>query len=183
MDIGKSNRVTGNSSSGGIRYVLGQSSLGPFLVASTDLGVVSILLGDDEPSLVDSLTTRFPGAALSVSAGDVDGAAAAVSAFVENPARGLDLRLDIGGTPFQRLVWSALREIPLGETVSYAEIARRVGRPRAIRAVAGACATNDIALAVPCHRVIRGDGSLSGYAWGVSLKKALLEREANARAE
>jgi AraC family transcriptional regulator, regulatory protein of adaptative response / methylated-DNA-[protein]-cysteine methyltransferase len=100
-----------------------------------------------------------------------------VVAFVEKPEIGLDLPLDVRGTAFQQRVWRALQEIPVGETVSYAEIARRIGRPKAVRAVAGACAENNLAVAIPCHRVVRVDGSLSGYAWGVERKRALLDRE------
>jgi AraC family transcriptional regulator of adaptative response/methylated-DNA-[protein]-cysteine methyltransferase len=101
----------------------------------------------------------------------------AVVALVENPGVGLDLPLDIGGTAFQQRVWQTLRSIPPGETVSYTELARRIGAPRAVRAVASACAANALAVAVPCHRVLRGDGSLSGYRWGPERKRELLERE------
>lgn len=160
-----------------IRFAVGQSSLGAVLVASSARGVAAILLGDDPDALVQELQDRFPKASLVGMDRDYETLIAQVCGYVENPGMGLDLPLDVRGTAFQRRVWQALQEIPVGDRVSYSEIARRVGSPRAVRAVAGACAANTIALAIPCHRVVRTDGSLSGYAWGVDRKRELLSRE------
>lgn len=137
-----------------------------------------ILLGDDPEQLVRSLHERFPKARLIGADPDYETLVARVVGFVERQEVGLSLPLDVRGTAFQQRVWHALREIPAGETVSYSEIARRIGSPKAVRAVAGACAANNLAVAIPCHRVVRTDGSLSGYAWGVERKRMLLEREA-----
>ena len=163
-----------------IRFAVGQSTLGAILVASSRRGVAAILLGEEPEALLRNLQDRFPGAQLIGGDADYETLVARVVGFVESPARGFDLPLDIRGTVFQQRVWQALREVPVGETVSYAEIARRLGVPAAVRAVAGACAANAIALAIPCHRVVRTDGSLSGYRWGVDLKRRLIEREAAA---
>jgi AraC family transcriptional regulator of adaptative response/methylated-DNA-[protein]-cysteine methyltransferase len=160
-----------------IRFALGQSALGAILVASSRKGVASILLGDDPDALVRSLLDRFPKARLIGADREYEALVARVVGFVEAPGIGLDLPLDVRGTAFQQRVWQALREIPVGETASYAEIARRIGAPQAVRAVAGACAANSLAVAIPCHRVVRNDGSLSGYAWGVHRKRDLLDRE------
>jgi AraC family transcriptional regulator of adaptative response/methylated-DNA-[protein]-cysteine methyltransferase len=160
-----------------IKFAVGQSSLGAILVASSAKGVASILLGDDPDQLVRSLQDRFPKAHLIGADRDYEALVARVVGFVEAPGIGLDLPLDVRGTAFQQRVWQALQEIPVGETVSYAEIAERIGYPKAVRAVAGACTTNNLAVAIPCHRVVRKDGSLSGYAWGVERKRALLDRE------
>ena len=161
-----------------IRFAVGQTSLGAILVASSRKGVAAILLGDDPDQLVRNLQDRFPNARLIGADGDYEALVARVVGFVEAPRIGLDLPLDIRGTAFQRRVWQALREIPVGETVAYAEVARRIGFPKAVHAVAGACAANDLAVAIPCHRVVRQDGALSGYAWGVERKRALIGREA-----
>jgi AraC family transcriptional regulator, regulatory protein of adaptative response / methylated-DNA-[protein]-cysteine methyltransferase len=161
-----------------IRFAVGQSSLGAILVASSTKGVASILLGEDPDALVRDLQDRFPKARLIGADKTYEDLVARVVGLVEAPRVGLDLPLDVRGTAFQRRVWQALQEIPLGRTVSYAEIARRIGAPKAVRAVAGACAANHLAVAIPCHRVVRNDGSLSGYAWGVERKQALLKREA-----
>jgi len=161
-----------------IRFAVGQASLGAILVASSSQGVASILLGDDPDELVRDLQDRFPNARLIGGDRGYEALVARVVGFVEAPGSGLNLPLDVRGTAFQRRVWHALQEIPAGETVSYAEVARRVGSPKAVRAVAGACAANNLAVAIPCHRVVRTDGSLSGYAWGVARKRALLDREA-----
>ena len=160
-----------------IHFAIGASSLGAILVARSPRGVCAILLDDDPDFLLRDLQDRFPAAEL---IGDDAGFAdliARVVGFIEAPQRGLDLPLDLQGTLFQQRVWQALREIPVGETTSYAEIAARIGAPKAVRAVAGACAANKIALAVPCHRVVRQDGSLSGYRWGIARKATLLRRE------
>ncbi|MET4389703.1 AraC family transcriptional regulator of adaptative response/methylated-DNA-[protein]-cysteine methyltransferase [Bradyrhizobium sp. F1.4.3] len=162
-----------------IRFAVGQSSLGPILVASSRKGVVAILLGDDAEELVHDLQDRFPKAGLIGADQDYEAMVARVVGFVEAPEIGLDLPLDIRGTAFQQRVWQALQEIPVGATVCYAELAQRIGDPKAVRAVAGACAANKLAVAIPCHRVIRNDGSTSGYAWGVERKRALLDREAS----
>jgi AraC family transcriptional regulator of adaptative response/methylated-DNA-[protein]-cysteine methyltransferase len=162
-----------------IKFAVGQTSLGAILVASSKKGVASILLGDDPDELVRDLQDRFPKARLIGADREYEALVARVVGLVETPRIGLDLPLDIRGTAFQQRVWRALREIPVGETVSYAEVARRIGSPKAVRAVAGACASNNIALAIPCHRVIRNDGSLSGYAWGVERRRVLLDREAS----
>jgi AraC family transcriptional regulator, regulatory protein of adaptative response / methylated-DNA-[protein]-cysteine methyltransferase len=162
-----------------IKFAVGQTSLGAILVASSRKGVAAILLGDDPDELVRNLQDRFPKAHLIGADSEYEALVARVVGFVEVPAIGLDLPLDVRGTAFQQRVWQALREIPVGETVSYAEIAHRIGFPNAMRAVAGACAANNLAVAIPCHRVVRKDGSLSGYAWGVRRKRALLDREAS----
>ncbi|MEK1901991.1 MAG: bifunctional DNA-binding transcriptional regulator/O6-methylguanine-DNA methyltransferase Ada [Rhizobium sp.] len=162
-----------------IKFAVGQTSLGPILVASSRKGVVSILLGDDPDKLVHDLQDRFPKAHLVGANRGYEALVARVVGFVEKPSVGLDLPLDVRGTAFQQRVWQALREIPLGETISYAKIAQRIGSPHAVRAVAGACAANKLAVAIPCHRVIRNDGALSGYAWGVERKRALIDREAS----
>jgi AraC family transcriptional regulator, regulatory protein of adaptative response / methylated-DNA-[protein]-cysteine methyltransferase len=161
-----------------IRFAVGETSLGAILVASSRKGVACILLGDDPNALVRELQDRFPKARLIGADSDYEALVACVVGFIEAPRLGLDLPLDVRGTAFQRRVWQALQEIPVGQTVSYTEIAQRVGSPGAMRAVAGACAANHLAVAIPCHRVVRNDGSLSGYAWGVERKQALLTREA-----
>jgi AraC family transcriptional regulator of adaptative response/methylated-DNA-[protein]-cysteine methyltransferase len=165
-----------------IKFAVGQTSLGAILVASSKKGVAAILLGDDPDELVRNLQDRFPRAHLLGADRDYEALVARVVGFVEAPRIGLDLPLDVRGTAFQGRVWQALREIPVGATVSYTEIARRIGAPRAARAVAGACAANHLAVAIPCHRVVRNDGSLSGYAWGVERKRDLLDREASQNA-
>ncbi len=162
-----------------IRFAVGQSSLGAILVASSQRGVAAILMGDDPEALVRDLQDRFPKARLVGADPGYEGLVARVVGLIETPGIGLDLPLDVRGTVFQQRVWQALREIPVGETLSYAEVARRIGSPSAVRAVAGACAANPLAVAIPCHRVIRNDGALSGYAWGVERKRALLGREAS----
>lgn len=160
-----------------IRFAVGQTSLGAILVASSLKGVAAILLGDDPDLLVRDLQDRFPKAHLIGADRDYEALVARVVGFVEAPGIGLDLPLDVRGTAFQQRVWQALRDIPVGQAVSYAEIARRIGLPKATRAIASACAANNLAVAIPCHRVVRKDGSVSGYAWGVERKRALLDRE------
>lgn len=161
-----------------IRFAIGQCSLGAILVAASERGVCAILIGDDPEILARDLQDSFPQADLIGADAGFEQLVASVVGLVEIPQRGLDLPLDIRGTAFQQRVWQALREIPAGATASYAEIARRIGSPRAVRAVAGACAANTLAIAIPCHRVVRSDGELSGYRWGVARKRALLAREA-----
>jgi AraC family transcriptional regulator, regulatory protein of adaptative response / methylated-DNA-[protein]-cysteine methyltransferase len=161
-----------------IRFAVGECSLGSIVVAATDKGVCAILLGDAPESLVRDLENRFPNAKLIGGDEGFEQWVAKVVGFVEAPALGLELPLHVRGTAFQQRVWRALREIPAGSTASYTEIARRIGAPKAVRAVAQACAANALAVAIPCHRVVRNDGALSGYRWGVERKRALLKREA-----
>jgi AraC family transcriptional regulator of adaptative response/methylated-DNA-[protein]-cysteine methyltransferase len=161
-----------------IRFAVGECSLGSILVAQSAKGVCAILLGDDPDQLARDLQDRFPRANLIGADRNFEALVAKIVGFVEAPATGLDLPLDVRGTAFQQRVWQALRRIPAGSTATYTDIAQRIGAPKSVRAVAQACAANAIALAIPCHRVIRRDGALSGYRWGVERKRALLEREA-----
>ena len=161
-----------------IRFALGECWLGSILVAATDKGVCSIMFGDDPESLVRDFQDRFSNARLIGGDAAFERLVAQVVGFIARPERGLDLPLHVQGTAFQQRVWQALRGIPAGSTASYAEIAQRIGEPKAVRAVAQACATNPVAVAIPCHRVVRRDGALSGYRWGVERKRALLDREA-----
>ena len=163
-----------------IRFAIGQSSLGAILVASSEKGVVAILITDDPDKLARDLQDRFPKARLVGADREYEALVARVVGLVEAPALGVDLPLDIRGTAFQQRVWKALRKIPAGKTATYADIAARIGLPKAVRAVASACAANRLAVAIPCHRVVRSDGSLSGYAWGVERKRKLLQAEAGA---
>lgn len=161
-----------------IRFAIGECSLGSILVAASERGVCAILIGDSPDKLARDLQDRFPRAHLVGGDATFEQLVAKVVGFVEAPGSGLDLPLDVRGTAFQHRVWQALRRIPAGHTASYGEIAERVGSPRAVRAVAQACAANMLAVAIPCHRVVRVDGGLSGYRWGVERKRALLDREA-----
>jgi AraC family transcriptional regulator of adaptative response/methylated-DNA-[protein]-cysteine methyltransferase len=161
-----------------IRFAIGQCALGAILVAHGERGVCAIALGDDPEALARELQDRFPKARLIGGDRDFEHLVARVVGFVEAPRIGLDLPLDVQGTAFQQRVWQALRQVPAGSTVSYAEVAERIGAPNAVRAVAQACGANALAVAIPCHRVVRRDGSLSGYRWGVERKRALLAREA-----
>ncbi len=161
-----------------IRFAIGQCSLGAILVARTAKGICAILLGEDADSLVRELQDRFARAKLIGGDAEFEQWVAKVVGLVEQPAVGLDLPLDVRGTAFQMRVWQALMQIPSGSTASYTEIARRIGAPKSVRAVAQACAANPLAVAIPCHRVVRTDGALSGYRWGVARKRALLDREA-----
>jgi AraC family transcriptional regulator, regulatory protein of adaptative response / methylated-DNA-[protein]-cysteine methyltransferase len=161
-----------------IRFAVGECSLGAILVASSEKGVASILIGDDPDALVRDLQDRFPNAELVGGDGAYEQLVARVVGFVEEPGLGLELPLDVRGTAFQQRVWQALRTIPVGTTATYTDIARKIGSPKSVRAVAGACAANAIAVAIPCHRVVRNDGSLSGYRWGVERKRILIDREA-----
>lgn len=163
-----------------IRFAVGQCSLGAILVAQSQRGICAILLGDDPDRLVRDLQDRFPRAEIIGCDGKFEQLIAQVVGFIEAPSMGLLLPLDVQGTAFQERVWRVLREIPPGTTASYAEIAERIGSPRAVRAVAQACASNPIAVAIPCHRVVRRDGDLAGYRWGVDRKRELLRREAQA---
>jgi len=163
-----------------VRFAMGQTSLGAILVAATEKGIVAIQFADEPETLLKDLQDRFPKAELVGDDPDFGQMVVEVVGQVESPQQGVDLPLDVRGTAFQQRVWQALREIPVGTTESYADVAKRIGAPKAVRAVAGACAANDIAIAIPCHRVVRTDGSLSGYRWGVARKRALLDREAAA---
>lgn len=170
-------RFGGNNTK--IRFAVGECTLGSILVASSSIGVCAILIGDSPESLVEDLQNRFPNAELIGGDTSYETTISKVVGFVEAPQFGLDLPLDIRGTAFQKRVWQALRNIPAGETLSYSEVADKIGSPKAVRAVAGACAANVIAVAIPCHRVVRSDGDISGYRWGVERKKALLTRESS----
>ena len=161
-----------------IAFAIGQSSLGAILVARSQRGVCAISLGDDPDALLRELQDRFPRAELIGGDAGFERLVAQVVGMIEQPNIGIDLPLDVRGTAFQQRVWDALRKIPAGETASYAQIAQRIGSPKSVRAVAQACASNTLALAIPCHRVVRSDGALSGYRWGVARKRELLAREA-----
>jgi AraC family transcriptional regulator of adaptative response/methylated-DNA-[protein]-cysteine methyltransferase len=160
-----------------ICFATGESSLGSVLVAKSERGVCAILLGDDVDALARDLHNRFPRATLTGGDEELEELVSQVVSLVEAPRLGLDLLLDVRGTAFQHRVWQALREIPAGETASYTDIAGRIGSPTSARAVAQACAANALAVAIPCHRVVRNDGRLSSYRWGVERKRALLQRE------
>ncbi len=171
-----------------VGYGFGETAWGLALVAANDRGVCSVMLGDDPGTLRETLQSRYPKAELKpFESYDEDlrvehpwsRLARAVFDFLASPDRKLDVPLDLEGTDFQRQVWQALRQIRVGETATYAEIARLIGRPTAVRGVAQACASNRLAVVIPCHRVIRSDGGLSGYRWGVERKRALLEWEKN----
>jgi AraC family transcriptional regulator of adaptative response/methylated-DNA-[protein]-cysteine methyltransferase len=161
-----------------VHFAVGECSLGSILVAANDKGICAILLGDDPEALVRALQDRFPTAHLLSGDEDFEHVVATVVGCVEVPALGLDLPLDVRGTAFQQRVWQALGAIPSGASVSYAGIAQRIGAPNAVRAVARACASNVLAVAIPCHRVVHDGGTLSGYRWGMERKRVLLDREA-----
>jgi AraC family transcriptional regulator, regulatory protein of adaptative response / methylated-DNA-[protein]-cysteine methyltransferase len=161
-----------------IHFAFAASSLGAIGVARSPKGVCAIALADDRRDMLRDLQQQFPDSELIEDAGALANTMAQVVRFVESPAAGIDLPLDVGGTAFQQRVWRALRKIPRGTTASYADIARRIDQPKSVRAVAQACGANLLALAIPCHRVVRSDGALSGYRWGAARKRALLEREA-----
>ncbi len=163
-----------------LRFAIGQCSLGAILVASSVRGVSAILLGNDADELVRDLQDQFPRARLIGGDDEYERLVALVVGFVEAPRVGLDLPLDIRGTAFQQRVWQALRAIPAGTTVSYTDIAAAIGAPSSVRAVAQACASNALAVAIPCHRVVRSDGNLAGYRWGIDRKRQLLSSEAGA---
>lgn len=166
-----------------IRFAVGQCALGAILVACSERGVCAISLGDDPEALVRELQDRFPQAALHGGDPDFEALMARVIGLVDDPRQPVALPLDIRGTAFQQRVWQALQQIPPGQTLSYAELAARIGASAAVRAVAGACAANVLAVAIPCHRIVRRDGSLSGYRWGVERKRALLACESAAARE
>ncbi|GLQ78864.1 methylated-DNA--protein-cysteine methyltransferase [Mesorhizobium huakuii] len=162
-----------------IAYAVDQSTIGKILAARSPVGVCAILIGSDAEALEQDLADRFPGKVLVEDEAALRGDLAAIARFIETPGAGLDLPLDTRhGTPFHQRVWEALRAIPCGATVTYTALARRLDQPNGARAVATACAANAIALGIPCHRVIRADGTLSGYRWGIERKRALLEKEA-----
>ena len=161
-----------------IKFAVRECSLGVVLVAASEMGVCAILFGDDAESLRNDLKKQFPRARLVGGDEAFEALTTKVIDFVEAPGSGLDLPLDVRGTAFQHRVWDALRRIPAGATASYAEIAKSIGAPKSVRAVARACASNRIAVAIPCHRVVASDGSLSGYRGGVERKRALLAKEA-----
>ncbi|MGH8721713.1 MAG: methylated-DNA--[protein]-cysteine S-methyltransferase, partial [Burkholderiales bacterium] len=161
-----------------IRFAAGTCSLGAILVAVSSKGLCAILFGENAVALRQDLRDRVPKASLIGDAAGLERWLDSVVAFVETPRIGLDLPLDLRGTAFQQRVWQAICGIPAGRTASYAELADTVGAPKAMRAVAQACAANPLAVAVPCHRVVRADGALSGYRWGVERKRTLLDREA-----
>jgi methylated-DNA-[protein]-cysteine S-methyltransferase/AraC family transcriptional regulator of adaptative response/methylated-DNA-[protein]-cysteine methyltransferase len=171
-------RTNSHALSEEIAFATGTSALGTVLVARNAYGVCAILIGSEAGELVADLAVRFPHNTLVQHDRKLDSELLRILRFIEKPTRGLDLELKITGTPFQRRVWDALCGIPAGETITYAALAHRVGKPGAVRAVANACAANALALAIPCHRVIRSDGTLSGYRWGVERKQAMLAREA-----
>lgn len=160
-----------------IQFAVGEFPLGAILVAASERGVCAIFMGDDGDTLARELQHRFPGAEPKGGDAELERLMAKVVALIETPRIGLDLPLDVRGTAFQQRVWLALQAIPVGSTATYSEIAQRIGAPKSARAVAQACAANALALAIPCHRVVRNDGGLAGYRWGVERKRALLERE------
>ena len=166
-----------------IYFAIGECSLGSILVAQSRKGVCAIMLGDDPAALVHELEKRLPKAKLLGNESGYEDLVAKVVGMIEAPGVGLDLPMDIRGTAFQQRVWKALQQIPPGTTATYTEIAKKIGMPKAVRAVAQACGSNMLAVAIPCHRVIRNDGSLSGYCWGVERKRVLLERECNQHIE
>ncbi|QTC01785.1 methylated-DNA--[protein]-cysteine S-methyltransferase [Alcaligenes sp. SORT26] len=160
-----------------IRFAIAQCSLGALLVAENERGICAISLGDDTDVLLEQLQDRFKATELMEANPQLNQRVAQIVAMVEEPALGLSLPLDIQGSAFQQKVWELLRDIPVGQTLSYTQIAERLGMPKGARAVARACATNTLAIAIPCHRVVRQSGDLAGYRWGLERKKALLERE------
>jgi AraC family transcriptional regulator of adaptative response/methylated-DNA-[protein]-cysteine methyltransferase len=162
---------------GQLEYVFCPSSVGTLLIAQSTKGLCAILIGSKKAQLIAELQRRFPGSTFRKGSAQLMKSAAKISQLIERPQSKMDLPLDIRGTDFQRRVWSALRKIPAGKTVSYSDIAQKIKAPKAVRAVAGACAANVLSIIIPCHRVVRSDGALSGYYWGVGRKRKLLEIE------
>ncbi len=163
-----------------IQFATGKCSLGTILVASTEKGICAIQFGDNDSMVTKSLRERFPRATLTRASVEFGSRLAQVIDFVEKPGRAFSLPLDVRGTAFQQLVWRALREIPPGQIATYGEIAARIGRRKAVRAVGAACGANPVAVAIPCHRVVGKNQELTGYRWGVARKRSLLQREAAA---
>ena len=161
-----------------IKFAIGKSELGIVLVARSATGICAILIGDEADALKRDLAGEFMEGKYVQDDGALRTDLAKVLTFIKTPAKGLDLPLDIRGTPFQRRVWDALLEVRVGYKITYAALASRIGEPAAVRAVANACAANAIALAIPCHRVVRSDGALAGYRWGIERKRAMIEKEA-----
>lgn len=170
---------TGNAEA--VRFGVARCSLGALVVAGNSRGICSIALGSDADTLIRELRERYPAACRVDDDANVEAWGAAIARSIEDPSVALRLPLDVRGTSFQRLVWETLRRIPVGSTVTYTDLARTIGKPDAVRAVAHACASNTLAVAIPCHRVVRRDGGLAGYRWGMDRKQTLLERESRAR--
>lgn len=170
-------RAPGAPLNGPIRYAIGACVQGSLLVARGRQGICAVLLDDTNQGLRTQLENAFPGIPVAEATDELQRELAEVAAFIDLSAANAPIDLDVGGTPFQQRVWAALCDIPAGQTRSYAQVARSIGAPAAIRAVAGACAANVLAIAIPCHRVLRSDGSISGYRWGVQRKRSLLQRE------
>lgn len=160
-----------------IHYAQGDSSLGPFVAAQSGRGLATVAFGEISDSLLDTIRARFPGATLLHAPAVMKPAIDSLAALIDAPEAETGLPLDMRGTEFELSVWNALREIPAGRTASYGEIAAKIGSPRQAREVGEACSANPLAVIVPCHRVVKKDGSLSGYRWGVRRKRALIERE------
>ncbi len=169
-----------------ISYAASPTPLGTMMIAATDRGLCSLQFGESEARLLAQLASEYPAAKISPMPlkrkSQFDAWIGALSRYLEGSATALDLPLDVRGTAFQMKVWNYLQRIPYGEVQSYSEVAKAIGRPRAVRAVGSACASNEVALVIPCHRVIRGDGGLGGYRWGLHRKRALIERERAVRA-
>lgn len=161
-----------------LTFTMGNCSLGKLLLAASEQGICALLIGDDDQALLNELHAQFPLATISAADASLASWLAQAIELIENPKSKFNLPLHTRGTAFQQRVWQALQEIPAGKTLSYTELAAKIGQPKAARAVASACANNTIAVLIPCHRIVRGDGSLSGYRWGVERKRQLLEREA-----
>jgi AraC family transcriptional regulator of adaptative response/methylated-DNA-[protein]-cysteine methyltransferase len=178
----KMKQIQNGEVGGTMRFAVGECSLGAVLVAASEKGVCAVFLGDSPDALVQELEGRFPRAFLVGGDEALKGVVCQVAEFIDNPRDSLGLTLDVQGTTFQQKVWQQLREIPFGSTRSYADVAEAIGHPQAVRAVAAACASNKVAVAIPCHRVVRSDGSLSGYRWGTGRKAKLLEAERRSRA-
>jgi AraC family transcriptional regulator of adaptative response/methylated-DNA-[protein]-cysteine methyltransferase len=173
---GRAHKVSAMSTH--IHFDIGSSTLGHVLVALSDKGICAILPGDSPRAVLRELRERFPSTTLERDAARLADALAQVIAYLDGRSATLGLQLDATGTAFQQRVWRALRAIPSGKTASYGDIARRIDAPKSFRAVAQACGANPLAIVIPCHRVVRNDGALSGYRWGAARKRALLDREA-----